>query len=78
MLKLIKEKIQGNIGYFAMEIENQNDKLYHIVFDVSKKYEKCISSDVPDDLKMYRSQARIALDRYYGKEIPDKIIRAWY
>ena len=70
MIRLFKKSVEGNIVTFDIEIE---ENIYSITFDVSKKYERWIETTVPDCYKLYRGQARTAVDRYFQKEIPDVI-----
>ena len=62
--------VNDNLITFDVEIEGN---IYSITFDISKKYEKWVDTTGPDYYKLYRGQARAAVDRYFGKEIPDVI-----
>lgn len=70
MIKLEKKSVVDNMVTFDIEIEGN---LYSITFDISKKYKKWVKTTVPEYYKIYRGQARIAVDRYFGKELPDVI-----
>ena len=78
MLKMIKESINGNIGKFKVEIEGKSEPKYTVVFDLTDKFGDPLESDFPDNLKMYESMARTAIDDYIGKEIPNVINAMWY
>lgn len=71
---ITKIKIEGNIGEFKVEINPITKETYTMKFDLSDKYGECLESDMPKDMIGYKGQARIAIDQYFGKDIPDRIV----
>lgn len=78
MLKLTNIKMNGNAAEMLVLIEGNTDKAYSLTLDVSGEYYSVISSDVPSEYKIYERQAKTALRKYHGKQIPEEITSMWY
>lgn len=78
MLKLTNIKINGNAIEMLVLIEGDTDKAYSLTLDVSGEYYSVISSDIPPEYKIYERQAKTALRKYHGKQLPDEIMSMWY
>lgn len=59
-------------------IIGDNGETYHMTCDLDTKYFNTISSDIPEEFKMYERQARMALLEYKGKTFPKEIEYVWY
>lgn len=73
MLKLIKKHEENNIVNFAVEFDEEFGKMFEISFDVSTKYDEPVSTTIPDCYSLKIAQARSAVDRYFGQNIPNVI-----
>ena len=62
-----------------LSIEGDNKKTYRMSVDVGSNTEfyTVVSSNIPDEYKIYERQARVALHEYKDKELPPKITCAW-
>ena len=78
MLKLINITVNGNIAEMLVLVEGKENMAYHMSVDLDSERFSIITSEVPDEYKMYERQARIALLRYKGKEIPAIVSSMWY
>lgn len=78
MLKLINITVNENAAKMLVLIEGKEDTAYHMSVDISSERYSVISSNIPKEYKMYERQARIALLRYKGKELPNIIGSMWY
>ncbi len=78
MLKLTNIKINGNAAEMLVLIEGDTDKAYSLKLGMSGECYSVISSDIPSEYKMYERQAKAALRKYHGKQLPDEITSMWY
>ena len=79
MLKIRElEYITDTIVSFIVLVEGKENMAYHMSVDLDSERFSIITSEVPDEYKMYERQARIALLRYKGKEIPAIVSSMWY
>lgn len=77
MLKMIHFILHKNLLSFDVLIEGRADECYAMTVDYSSEDLRVVSSDIPEPLKLYECQARVALKNYYGKELPETIIGMW-
>ena len=59
-------------------IEGKEEQAYRMSVDVTTEYFDVISSEIPAGERMYERQARVALTKYRGKELPEVITSRWY
>ena len=76
MLELVNIKVDGNYIYAYLNIEGEETK-YKIVFLIDDPI-KVSSSEIPEDLWIYRRQALQAIRHYTPDNLPESITSAWY
>ncbi len=78
MMKIKILSLSGNVLCVMVFIEGKEEQAYQMSVDISTEYYTVISSEIPENHKMYERQARIALLRYKGKSLPDEIETMWF
>lgn len=78
MLKLIILQLKGNILEMTLLVEGDENKAYNMSVDITAENLTTVSSDVPKEYRMYERQAKTALRKYKGKELPKVITSMWY
>ena len=58
-------------------VDGETLNCYELCVDQNDTMYPVISSSIPNDLKIYERQARIALRRYIGNR-PETIVSSWY
>lgn len=78
MLKLIDLSLCEQILSMTVLIEGDVDRTYRLSVNMQTEWFDTVQSDVPDEYKIYERQAKTALRRYKGKELPQIITSMWY
>lgn len=78
MLKLINFKKNEDRLYMDVLIEGDTNNRYQLCVNGKDPMFSIISSDIPDEYKIYERQARVALRRYIGKKLPETVTSVWY
>lgn len=78
MLKLKDFTLNEQTLTMTVLIEGDEKRAYRLSVDVKTKYFSVVDSETPSDYKMYERQAKTALRRYRGKELPKTITSMWY
>ena len=58
-------------------IEGSADNSYELCVEQDDDMYPVISSCIPNQYKLYERQARIALRKYIGKDLPETIVSSW-
>lgn len=58
-------------------VEGNEDLAYYMSVDTDTEYFSVVESDIPSEYKIYERQAKTALRRYRGKELPETITSSW-
>ncbi len=77
MLRIINIKADGDQLYMEVLIEDNGNERYGLCVDKSSDMYPVISSQIPEKYKIYERQARMALRKYIGKELPETVISCW-
>ena len=77
MLKITDFIFNGNILSMTVLIEGKGELAYYMSVDTDTEYFSIVESDIPDEYRIYERQAKIALRRYRGKELPEIITSSW-
>lgn len=77
MLKLTDFIFNGSILSMTVFIEENKETAYHMSVDTNTEYFSVIKSDIPYEYKIYERQAKTALRKYKGKELPEEIASSW-
>lgn len=78
MLKLINFEKDGTCMHMDVLIEGDEKLRYQMCVDMEDPMRHVISSNIPDEYKIYERQARVALRRYIGKKLPETVTSVWY
>ena len=77
MLELINVMTDEFFVMMHVIIEGNMNKEYALIVD-KKDLSKTVHTEIPEELKMYERQAKIALMRYEDGVYPEKITSSWY
>ncbi|MDE5737819.1 MAG: hypothetical protein K2H93_05575 [Oscillospiraceae bacterium] len=72
MLRITDFIFDGNILSMTVWVEGKEE--HHMSVDMDTF--SVVESDIPN--RIYERQAMVALERYKGKELPEKITSYWY
>ena len=78
MLKLIDLSLDGHILTMTVLIEGDANRAYRLSVDIETEMYSVVNSEIPDEYKIYERQAKTALRRYRGRELPESITSMWY
>lgn len=78
MLKLVDLSLNGHILTMTVLIEGDANRAYRLSMDIETERCSVINSDIPSEYKIYERQAKTALRRYKGKDLPVVITSMWY
>lgn len=68
----------GNILTMTVLVEGKEDAAYRLTVDTEPEFFKTLESEIPDEFKSYERQAKVALRRYRGQELPERVVSMWY
>lgn len=77
MVKLINLFLENHILSMMVLIEGDEARAFKLSVDMQTEYLTVVESEVPDEYKIYERQAKTALRRYRGKELPETITSVW-
>lgn len=77
MVKLINLFLENHILSMMVLIEGDEARAFNLSVDMKTECLNVIESEIPDEYKIYERQAKTALRRYRGKELPDTITSMW-
>lgn len=77
MVKLINLFLENHILSMMVLIEGDEARAFKLFVDMKTECLAVIKSEIPDEYKIYERQAKTALRRYRGKELPDTITSMW-
>ncbi len=78
MLKIKVCSKEGTILTVAVIVEGKEELTFLLSVDTNTEYYSVVRTEIPGDYKIYERQAREALLRYRGKQMPDEIESMWY
>lgn len=77
MLKIKNFVFNNDILSMIVLVEGDENRAYNLSVDINTEYLSVVESDIPQEYKIYERQAKTALRKYRGKELPDTITSAW-
>lgn len=77
MLKITDFILNGSILSMTVLIEGKEELAYDMSVDTDTEYFSIVESDIPAEYRIYERQAKTALRRYKGRELPETITSSW-
>ena len=78
MLKIQNLRDDGIKLYMDVLIEGNVSDSYELCVDQTDPIYPVLSSSIPDKYRLYERQARMALRKYTGRDLPETIVSSWY
>ncbi len=78
---MLKLKVLENVGDFVkvlVMVEGRENETFKMTVDMSTEWCDIVESEAEWKHKIYERQARVALKKYKGKELPQIIETMWY
>lgn len=67
----------GNLLSFTVQVECDPDRAYSMTVENDGDIFPAVSSNIPDEYRIYKRQASVVLQSYVGKELPETVVSAW-
>ncbi len=78
MLKIQNLRGDGIKLYMDVLIEGDATNSFELCVDQNNTMYPVLSSSIPEEYRLYERQARMALRKYIGRELPETIVSSWY
>ena len=78
MLKIQNLRGDGIKLYMDVLIEGDATNSFELCVDQNNTMDPVLSSSIPEEYRLYERQARMALRKYIGSELPETIVSSWY
>lgn len=78
MLRIQNLRDDGAKLYMDVLIEGSALDSYELCVDQTDSIYPVLSSSIPNKYRLYERQARMALRKYIGGDLPETIVSSWY